>query len=910
MRKINDLFIKAYEKGRDVQLRTHTGEEVDGKGEWHKLEEPIKDINIKELHYNESLNHIYEKIDKVDKEFLMSENELKPIHNHYFLQLRNLVKSKSNFIIKINRILQLGFNAGQLSIFIEKNTLPKDKSDKISKLFYKYKLNELETYVSLDKQEIIDKEMPQSGGNNYKHKYLKYKQKYLELIRYQSGGFMLADETKNRYLDNITTHLSKYDKYFANYKILPLQQKVQESTTQFNTEDYCKIYNYLIPSFLTSNPYKQIFQKSDGTIISQIDGLPSHINYASLIFTSFLLEYELFTLLHQVIPVNTATNQTRNQLVTNFNWCNALNQCTITRIYKDSVMERNISTLAKTFATEFDDYFNLFMNTFIDNLNLKISINKDSIYKSIVPHEHKDHIANTYDFIFKDWFDRFVRLGYTPDHIIEALKDTMNQIESQGTQYIAEGTGFFSFIYLLYPGFPKANFGSCITYSLFELYIMSRLHVPAKDMNLVLENDNTSGTETIHAHWRYTQTTLRSVLRPPHAISHWSTQFTIMGKIIKFRDAFTPVCAVLNFKDQRKEMLYALLLPILDSYNVYISKNSTKLPPTIIPLLYRFIEDRKRKLDDIIRTHTIPAAVLPKPLPLISIDTIFNEAINNWDNHLPVTNLQTLLVANRLVLPDMISVISNMNITNPRGQSLLYVAARAGNIGLVREILKTLCDVNIRNSDNSVPLHGAAYGNLGIITAINLQNNEQNRLDIIKLLLQNGANINLQNNRNELPISNINFTIPHILSEALQLLKPKIPLSSIFDYAINYDDPTKYIDIISYFDFIINDYNGNIPITDFNVYNERGQSLLYVATRAGNIELVNKLLLRPDTNINIKNIPPFPSRDTPLRGAKFGNLRADDTRYKYITKAPIGNMNQTEKNRFDIVNLLILKGGI
>jgi hypothetical protein len=183
MTKINDLFVNSYEKGRDVQIRTHLGEEVDGRAVWQKLEEPIKDINIEELQYNESLNHIYEKIDKVDKEFLMSENELNPKSNHFLLQLRNLVKSKSNFIIKINRILQLGFNAGQLSIFIEKNTLPEDRSEKIAKLFYKYKLNELETYVSLDKQEIIDKQLPQLGGQNlnYKQKYLKYKNKYLKL---------------------------------------------------------------------------------------------------------------------------------------------------------------------------------------------------------------------------------------------------------------------------------------------------------------------------------------------------------------------------------------------------------------------------------------------------------------------------------------------------------------------------------------------------------------------------------------------------------------------------------------------------------------------------------------------------------------------------------------------------------
>ena len=182
--------MKAYEAGRDVQLRTQSGEKVDGKAVWQTLEKPVENIDIPEMKYNDSLNTIYEKIDEIDKEFNMSDNENNPISNHFLLQLRNLVVKKSNFIIKINRILQLGFNAGQLSIFIEQNTLPQDRINKIRKIFYKYKLNELETYISKDKLENIDKifdklhdeKSKQSGGNiNHYNKYIKYKQKYLKL---------------------------------------------------------------------------------------------------------------------------------------------------------------------------------------------------------------------------------------------------------------------------------------------------------------------------------------------------------------------------------------------------------------------------------------------------------------------------------------------------------------------------------------------------------------------------------------------------------------------------------------------------------------------------------------------------------------------------------------------------------
>lgn len=122
----------------------------------------------------------------------MSNNETNPKSNHFLLQLRNLVQKKSNFIIKINRILQLGFNAGQLSIYIEKNTLPIDRAKKIKKLLNEYKLDKLETYVDLQKQkqinEQINKQINQSGGYNYYQKYLKYKNKYLQLKQDLFGG--------------------------------------------------------------------------------------------------------------------------------------------------------------------------------------------------------------------------------------------------------------------------------------------------------------------------------------------------------------------------------------------------------------------------------------------------------------------------------------------------------------------------------------------------------------------------------------------------------------------------------------------------------------------------------------------------------------------------------------------------
>ena len=162
-----------------------------------------KDIQVDELEYNETLKPIYELMDKIIDKYEMKDNEFKIISNHFFMQLKNLViKPESYFIIKLNRVLQLAFNMGQLSVFFQNikkydKNLQKQIKD-IKKFVKTNKLNKLDTFISNENQKIINSFLPdtdfnfndvddllktnQKGGyKNYKEKYLKYKQKYLEL---------------------------------------------------------------------------------------------------------------------------------------------------------------------------------------------------------------------------------------------------------------------------------------------------------------------------------------------------------------------------------------------------------------------------------------------------------------------------------------------------------------------------------------------------------------------------------------------------------------------------------------------------------------------------------------------------------------------------------------------------------
>ena len=69
------------------------------------------------LQYNLSLKPIYREMNDIIITFGIDKSEFNPKSNHFFCQLMNLVDKKSNFEIKLNKIMQLGFNAGQLSVF-------------------------------------------------------------------------------------------------------------------------------------------------------------------------------------------------------------------------------------------------------------------------------------------------------------------------------------------------------------------------------------------------------------------------------------------------------------------------------------------------------------------------------------------------------------------------------------------------------------------------------------------------------------------------------------------------------------------------------------------------------------------------------------------------------------------------
>jgi hypothetical protein len=165
MPTVRQFYKKAFRSGREVQIKEHSGEEVDGRAIWNELENETKELkdvvlltldSSHILQYNESLKPIYEEMKRIIARFGMDISEFDPKSNHFFCQLMNLVDKKSAFQIKLNKIMQLGFNAGQLSVFIERNTLPDDRRSNITEFILRNKMLDLDTYVDPETQEIIN----------------------------------------------------------------------------------------------------------------------------------------------------------------------------------------------------------------------------------------------------------------------------------------------------------------------------------------------------------------------------------------------------------------------------------------------------------------------------------------------------------------------------------------------------------------------------------------------------------------------------------------------------------------------------------------------------------------------------------------------------------------------------------
>ena len=441
-------------------------------------------------------------------------------------------------------------------------------------------------------------------SNKYIDKYLKYKNKYLNFKNKinQSAGYLLSDENKSFLLGKILKIIEPNSDYFdfsnPTHKIKNFDETLNFLT---NNEDYKNIIKYLLDTYTMNIPYKQIFYNKNGIKIyeSTIDIFPYHINFAALMFLSFITELEIVTLLHSFIGYNTVEEPKNNNIISAYYGHTVSN----THIYKNTV-NLSITDKLKLFTKTLDDIFNNFMELLVDKIAKMYNKTNAEIVPNIVPIEHYLHIDGMFDFIYVDWKNRLENFltpvkGYgrtTKIYDINGIiKQCIEEIERKYTDYIEDGAGFFSFMFLINPVDPKLYYGCCLTYSMFELYIMSRLHTHGNNMILLVEKDPIQRFP--HNFWQLSQQ--KSKIQN---LSHFATKFKLSKHPFELRSFFKPVVAEIIFTENRDQILKLIIYFTYDMYIRILTNENAELllkdNKVNIDKLLLFIKNRVEEIEN------------------------------------------------------------------------------------------------------------------------------------------------------------------------------------------------------------------------------------------------------------------------------------------------------------------------
>ena len=433
-----------------------------------------------------------------------------------------------------------------------------------------------------------------------------------------------------------------------------------------------------------------------------------HIVFAALMYINYFIELELFELIYNNYTYNIESCENKNNYKSIFENDVSTN---LTRIYKINILDHfTIYSKLKYFSEELDKIFYNFMETLIYKLSKTLEKNISDIKFAITGNNN----STNYDHIDITWKDKLCYKDTVSRHkdsciniINSTIKDVLLHYFKDNTKYIAEGVGFFGFIYLKFysdmntPDINKNMFGSCITFSLLEFYFMSRLHISGEKIVLLLE---TRDENKPHTYWKYTQKSVGM------SLTHWATLFELSSGDQKYRSLLT-YSRKINFITDFIKFVKALIYPIYDSYNQFITINSN-------------ITNHSQISTFITTRHTLFESILSEYYT--DINLFLTNIITYPPNKPPVYDTEK-----KYYFRFNIDTINNtINLFN---QHLLYIACRIGNFDLVNKLL-SLKGINllVKTSDDSSILHGLCYG-----YKIEISNEERaNKIKILELILQ------------------------------------------------------------------------------------------------------------------------------------------------------------------------------
>lgn len=211
--KIQALFDAIKQLAILIQFKEQNGFIVDGRGLWGQIEELTQKIDQSFGTYTSlELEEFCKKVKSVDEKFHLSIDEMNPKSNHFLLQLCNIPYKKSKGDIYLNRVLQLGLNAGQLFVFYKMGNLNQEIKEVINDNIFDidFYLNTIQ--ITAINDQITDEKFDQlmnkineldnqlTEGSQYFKKYMKYKLKYFEEIQKKQSDDVLENVKVSRYM--------------------------------------------------------------------------------------------------------------------------------------------------------------------------------------------------------------------------------------------------------------------------------------------------------------------------------------------------------------------------------------------------------------------------------------------------------------------------------------------------------------------------------------------------------------------------------------------------------------------------------------------------------------------------------------------------------------------------------------
>jgi hypothetical protein len=287
-------------------------------------------------------------------------------------------------------------------------------------------------------------------------------------------------------------------------------------------------------------------------------------------------------------------------------------------------LSSNIDLLLDYFCEKMDNFINTFLELLVKDLEIK--------FDNRVKDEMFENCIINIDNIKSNWMNSNYFIN-NKDEVDKSIIKIIKFFHNDTNKYIADGIGFFSWLFLFY---KKGNTnkpsnyldynGSCITSTLLEHFLLTIIYYPTDKINLVLQQEYDIIDKNKIPPFDNIQVPLHryhlvenkgfykenSLIIPTfgYSISHWST------KIIKYSDnqpeyfrffikidnsAFSYYPDI-NIIKNSKEYFIAFVYECFDYYTELMNKNKDIIGNNYVEQINKFFNDERIKLfDDNIR---------------------------------------------------------------------------------------------------------------------------------------------------------------------------------------------------------------------------------------------------------------------------------------------------------------------